>query len=352
MDALEFALCVFLAVVASPCKADASGPREMSLKNEKYYHTPSSLTIEQITTLSDLTNITHMNEVLDNICVVRVVGTPAHAGVKEYIKRSMSALGWTVESDLFEANTPLFGQLEFENIIVALNPNAKRYLVLACHYDSKYTRERIFVGATDSAVPCAQLINLATIMNNFLQIIKEDVSLMFIFFDGEEAFKEWGPSDSIYGAKHLAKKWHSTRSVYGRGNEINELDKIDILVLLDLIGAPDPTFYNYFKNTEKWYSLLVNIEKKLAELRRLEAYSYGKPEQRYFQPYSIESHIEDDHIPFMRRNVPILHIIPNPFPPFWHQSGDNRANIDLKTTENINKILRIFVASYLHIFST
>lgn len=85
----------------------------------------------------------------------------------------MSDLGWTVESDLFEAKTPLFGKLEFENIIVKLNPNAKRYLALACHYDSKYTRERDFIGATDSAVPCAQLINLATVMNDFLQIIKE-----------------------------------------------------------------------------------------------------------------------------------------------------------------------------------
>lgn len=85
----------------------------------------------------------------------------------------MSALGWTVESDLFEANTPLFGKLEFENIIVKLNPNAKRYLALACHFDSKYTRERNFVGATDSAVPCAQMINLATVMNDVLQNIKE-----------------------------------------------------------------------------------------------------------------------------------------------------------------------------------
>lgn len=84
----------------------------------------------------------------------------------------MSTLGWTTESDLFEADTPL-GKLKFENIIAKLNPNAKRYLVLACHYDSKYTRERNFVGATDSAVPCAQMINLATVMNNILQVVKE-----------------------------------------------------------------------------------------------------------------------------------------------------------------------------------
>ena len=28
-----------------------------------------------------------------------------------------------------------------------------------------------------------------------------------IFFDGEEAFVEWSDTDSIYGAKHLAKRW-------------------------------------------------------------------------------------------------------------------------------------------------
>lgn len=80
----------------------------------------------------------------------------------------MRDLGWTIETDLFEANTPIFGKLEFENIIAKLNPNAKRYLALACHFDSKYTREGNFVGATDSAVPCAQLINLATVMTRYL----------------------------------------------------------------------------------------------------------------------------------------------------------------------------------------
>lgn len=74
-----------------------------------------------------------------------------------------------------------------------------------------------------------------------------------------------------------------------------------MLVLLDLIGAPDPTFYNYFSNTEKWYSLLITIENKLAALRKFESYSYGQPTQKYFQPYSMEAHIEDDHIPFLQR---------------------------------------------------
>ena len=84
----------------------------------------------------------------------------------------MKDLGWTVESDSFEDHTPIFGALQFENIIAKLNPSAKRYLALACHHDSKYTRERNFEGAIDSAVPCAQMINLAKVMKDHFKSIK------------------------------------------------------------------------------------------------------------------------------------------------------------------------------------
>jgi hypothetical protein len=34
-----------------------------------------------------------------------------------------------------------------------------------------------------------------------------ELTLQLIFFDGEEAFKEWTSTDSIYGSRHLAQKW-------------------------------------------------------------------------------------------------------------------------------------------------
>ena len=37
----------------------------------------------------------------------------------------------------------------------------------------------------------------------------KDLTLQLIFFDGEEAFKTWTATDSIYGARHLAGKWSS-----------------------------------------------------------------------------------------------------------------------------------------------
>lgn len=55
---------------------------------------------------------------------------------------------------------------------------------------------------------------------------QNDISLMLIFFDGEEAFKEWGPKDSIYGARHLADVWHNNHINYTQGENVSELDKI------------------------------------------------------------------------------------------------------------------------------
>ena len=69
--------------------------------------------------------------------------------------------------DEFDSPTPL-GIKRFTNIIATVNPNAKRRLILAAHYDSKlYESEgdtRFFLGATDSAMPCAMLIEIARIV--------------------------------------------------------------------------------------------------------------------------------------------------------------------------------------------
>lgn len=53
---------------------------------------------------------------------------------------------------------------------------------------------------------------------------------MMLFFDGEEAFERWGPNDSIYGARSLAKKWF--QDSYPRGSsETTHLDRIVSVIL-------------------------------------------------------------------------------------------------------------------------
>lgn len=82
----------------------------------------------------------------------------------------MQSLGWDVTTSDSDQPTPI-GVKNFVNVIATLDPEAPRRLVLACHYDSKIlddTGRTGFLGATDSAVPCSQMINLAQVLKTQL----------------------------------------------------------------------------------------------------------------------------------------------------------------------------------------
>lgn len=81
-----------------------------------------------------------------------------------------------MELDPFTALTPL-GPLDFGNVVATLDPGAARHLTLACHYDSKlFASESVpFVGATNSAVPCALMLELAQALDRELSRAKEQV---------------------------------------------------------------------------------------------------------------------------------------------------------------------------------
>lgn len=321
-----------------------------------------------------------------------MAGTEGNAKVKKFIIDEMLSFGWKVDTDKFTNKTPIFGDVEFENIIATPNPNADRYLTLACHYDSKYMKNFEFVGAIDSAVPCAIMLNLAKKLNKYYKpLTHADLSLQFIFFDGEEAFQEWSATDSIYGARHLAAKWEEEgfleKIVSGfRFDFFFSLDVIniycvrfhskDLFVLLDLLGASNPTFYSYIKSGDKWFNHMVDTETRLNAIGGLmhneHSSAISKGPMAYFQPYSFRAGIEDDHVPFMKRNVrirntlnidqitcltyslpilqvSILHLIPYPFPECWHEQTDNYDVIEFDTVANLCKILGIFTLEYLQL---
>jgi hypothetical protein len=48
-------------------------------------------------------------------------------------------------------------------------------------------------------------------------------------------------------------------------------------------------------------------------------------------------------------DVPIIHLISNPFPRTWHTANDNEANLDFPSITHIRNIMKIFVIEYLHL---
>ncbi|XP_071833425.1 glutaminyl-peptide cyclotransferase-like isoform X2 [Apostichopus japonicus] len=317
-------------------------------------HRPYTLSFDEANQITRGIDIDHLFSVeLSPLLIKRDPDTPGNERAREHITSRLESHGmWTIELDEFQDSTPI-GTKKFVNIVATLRPEIKRRLVLACHYDSKYFAPRsdgkVFIGATDSAVPCAMMLDLANNLANLLRSTTQvSTSLQLIFFDGEEAFRHWSDKDSLYGARHLAAKMLDTPHP-PKSTKTNQLDAMDMFILLDLIGAPNPNFRNYFPATSFWFKRLQNIEKRLREQGAINAKTTS-----YFDTRSASGNgIQDDHIPFLHRGMNrIIHLIASPFPRVWHTMDDNRDALDPPSIDDLNKILHVFVVEYLHLLDS
>ncbi|CAG6002660.1 unnamed protein product [Menidia menidia] len=359
------------------------------LTKDRLSHKPSKSSPAQIRRLASQVDGTRLWEThLRPILIERLPGTPGSLAVQQHITSTLSSLsaGWSIDLDSFQSPTPR-GQVTFTNIVATLDPAVPRRLLLACHYDSKVlppdprAPERVFLGASDSAVPCAMILELAASLDAQLRSFKQQklpVTLQLVFFDGEESFEEWTATDSLYGSRHLAELMartphhaaapHATalQAVsHGATDRIPiqaapafwcplEMERNDLFVLLDLLGGPDPLIANHFDNTVRWFDRLISAEKRLHRQGLLASHP---AEQTYFRKDVYLGPVQDDHIPFLHRGdfacplsrsgVPVLHVIATPFPQFWHTLEDTEENMHRPTVENLTKIMAVFVAEYL-----
>lgn len=89
----------------------------------------------------------------------------------QYILSRLSQLDcsrWNVTEHSFEQDTVL-GRKPFTNIIATLDPHVDKRLALVAHYDSKILSEGTFLGATDSALPVALLLDMALALDSKLK---------------------------------------------------------------------------------------------------------------------------------------------------------------------------------------
>lgn len=252
---------------------------------------------------------------------------------------------WEFEIDSFEQR-----KYNFTNIVLTKSPeNVNKYLVIAAHYDTIVHMDN-FVGAIDSAVSCGILLDIAETLSpildsNFgLEEYDSDIGLKIIFFDGEEALKKWSDVDSIYGARHLHKKWRKDGT----------LQKLELFVLLDLLGGIGKEFNSipsYFPQSHEEYNELSNLETRLIQIK---PNLFPSLSEKYFTSTiefkkKFRGTIEDDHVPFLRSKIPILHLIPPYFPKQWHTTADSFDLVDPVAVSRWNTLLRVFVADYLQL---
>lgn len=163
----------------------------------------------------------HDGSILAPILIPRVPGTPGSLAVQQHFANWFGAHlpKWTIEFQNSTATTPATGdtQVPFVNFIITRDPPWAKAgdvgrLALVAHYDSKLTPPG-FIGATDSAAPCAIIMHAARSVDEALtkkwaameadgsNVLEEETGVQILFLDGEEAFLEWTNNDSLYGAR-------------------------------------------------------------------------------------------------------------------------------------------------------
>ncbi|KAE9968611.1 hypothetical protein EG328_007353 [Venturia inaequalis] len=322
------------------------------------------------------------------ILTVRVAGTPGAEAVRQHFVQFFRTQlpEWKIELQNSTQPTVLGGDpVTFVNVIASRDPPWSRSgdvgrLALVAHYDSKLT-PKDFIGATDSAAPCAMLLHAAKVMDAALtrkwaamqaagqtKSLESEKGIQLILLDGEEAFVSWTDEDSVYGARALAADWDQMMNP-AMSTYHSRLSEISLFVLLDLLGSKDPDMPSYFKTTHWAYKHMAAIETRLRTLKlfksspnhpsktqKLQAkgpvrqskepiwlHEADKPSTAYW----MGGMVEDDHLPFMARGVEVLHLIPSPFPDVWHTPQDDGEHLDMDTTEDWAKLVTAFAAEWM-----
>ncbi|EPE10421.1 glutaminyl-peptide cyclotransferase [Ophiostoma piceae UAMH 11346] len=314
----------------------------------------------------------HNGALLAPILIPRVPGTEGSRKVQQHFVRFFkeSLPDWDIEWHNSSATTPATGdkQIPFANLIFRrdppwASPGDVARLTLAAHYDTLYQPEG-FIGAIDSAAPCAMLMHVARSIDKALTQkwaameasgdggngLEEDRGVQIMLLDGEEAWVHWSDTDSLYGSRALAESWETT-AYEPRSTFASPLGAISLFVLLDLLGAKGPTVPSYFQTTHWAYQKMALLESRMRKLALLAT----KPSVDFLPETGKEAgqfrygFVEDDHVPFMNRGVDILHIIPSPFPPVWHTMADTGINLDIATVDDWAKIVTAFTAEWMEL---
>jgi len=238
-------------------------------------------------------------------------GSPAIVQVQDYLFSELKSYGCTVETDAFSSGTPA-GRLPMKNILVKIPGDKPGVILLGTHYDTKKLDN--FVGADDGGSSTGVMLELARL----LCTQHGRFAVWITFFDGEEAVKDWSDTDSRYGSRQMAARL----AING------DISNIKAFLLADLVGTRTPHFKRE-SNSTKW---LVDF---VWETARKLGYSNVFLDQ--------SAPIDDDHDPFLKRNVPSADVIDLDYGPggdvsYWHTPQDSLDKISAKSLAMVGHV--------------
>jgi Zn-dependent M28 family amino/carboxypeptidase len=247
----------------------------------------------------------------------RPPGSEALQRAREYIAQQLSTAGVETWDDTFVATTPV-GDIPMTNLIGVLRGESPTVVTLAGHYDTATIEGVRFVGANDGGSSAAFLLEMARVLSRR----NNRFTYWVVFFDGEEALKEWSSSDSLYGSRHLAE----------RLSREGKLNQIKALILVDMVADRHLNILRE-SNSTAWLSDLVFKTARTLGYARL--FSGGT------------FPVEDDHLPLLARGIPSVDIIDlTPFGSYHHTAQDSS---DKCSPESLTVVGRVVLATLVEL---
>ncbi|KAH8339252.1 hypothetical protein KR074_008703, partial [Drosophila pseudoananassae] len=282
---------------------------------------------EKEPTFNFIQDIEHFNATLAQLLKPRYTGVLGHEQVIAFLMDQLEKLGFSAVADEFYLDA------YYTNVMGIWNKNAKEFLVLSCHFDSQNPWEgdnETYLGATDGAVPCAIILNVAKTLGPYLRrslSSKPDLGIVLVFFDAYKPLPKYHVDLNSYGgSRHFII------------NEPIALNSIVLLIHFNYIGAANQTYMSGFEKTNHLHDKIADIERELQASGELEG------SHILFQKVQIQYYgLQGDFYPFYKNDVPVLNIAPEHFSEFHYTAGDNVDKLHWPTISNMIKIMQKFV---------
>lgn len=247
----------------------------------------------------------------------RPAGSPGIRQTRAYITRQIAAMGLTVQEQPFFAETPQ-GKIEMVNLVVRLAGKRPEKILLTGHYDTKFFRDQVFVGANDGGSSGAFLIELARVLKDR----PREWTYELVWFDGEEAFcfgwTECGTTaspDNTYGSRYYVRQ----------AQEAKAIGTLKAMILVDMIADRDLLIKREQNSTTWLKDIIWATAKKLGHGGTFN---------------DTETDIEDDHFPFLKAGVPAVDIIDLEYPAWHHQQGtDTLDKVSARSLQIVGDVL-------------
>jgi hypothetical protein len=249
----------------------------------------------------------------------RPAGSAELARTREYITGELQTAGLKVSSDKFTAQTPA-GAREMVNVTAELSGESADVIIVSSHYDTKPFKAFRFVGANDGGSSTGALIEIARALA--ASGSKPRFTYWFVFFDGEEAFcQSW----SQCGTPNAPDNTYGSRRYVAQLAERGETKRVHAMILLDMVGYTELAIPRETLSTPWLVDIIWETARELG---------YGA------QFTDEEESVEDDHIPFLQAEIPVVDLIQlGGYSQYWHTAEDTLDKISPRSLQIVGETI-------------